>query len=225
MRGLVYVTAATALAAGVARAEHLRVRIKKIDPGASTITVEVLNPEFKKYGPTKQYPLSEKVKVFQGSNLSKGHDKGLQEGTAVAGGLKAVAARLLPDSPALITVEDGAVTGIHLGPRALTARGDAKEPGGKETSGRPGPAGSGGKPSTMADLLKAPQLAEDTPGRYALAGSGATAVLVDTFTGRSWVLKVQPDGGAVWLPCRRLDSEADVQNWRRSLQAGGSKQR
>src|SRR5437660_190150 len=54
-----------------------------------------------------------------------------------------------------------------------------------------------------------------TAGRYTVASSGGSTVLVDTATGKTWVLQ-QPAGGGppVWLPAERIDDPAEAQKWR-----------
>jgi hypothetical protein len=49
-----------------------------------------------------------------------------------------------------------------------------------------------------------------TPGRYTVATAGSSAVLLDTATGKTWVLHRPRDGRAVWLPAQRVDSEEDA---------------
>jgi hypothetical protein len=46
-----------------------------------------------------------------------------------------------------------------------------------------------------------------------VAASGETAVLLDTASGRTWVLRQAGNGGAVWLPVHRLDSEKEARAW------------
>jgi hypothetical protein len=49
------------------------------------------------------------------------------------------------------------------------------------------------------------------PGRFAVAVSGETAVLLDTATGQTWVLRRTP--GAAWVPAQKLDSDEAVREW------------
>jgi hypothetical protein len=39
-------------------------------------------------------------------------------------------------------------------------------------------------------------------------------VLVDTATGKSWVLHRGGDGSAAWLPALRIDSDKEARQWR-----------
>jgi hypothetical protein len=210
-RRLVYVLAVLAFAAGVARAERLRVRFKKVDAEARTVTVEIYNPEIKQYVARKEYPVSANVKVYQGGTLgARDYEKGLKEAKAYPGGFKAFAARVPVDRHAVLTLEGGVVSSINVGPVPLHEKEERKAGGDERPSTTTVPRGGGHLPSPPQEAA-----------RYALVGAGKTAVLLDTATGRSWVLKSLPDGGAVWLPCRRLDSEADVERWRHGPEAAG----
>jgi hypothetical protein len=66
--------------------------------------------------------------------------------------------------------------------------------------------GGGGPPTTV-------QGAPAAAGRYAVAVSDQTSVLVDTVSGKTWV-QVHADGRAVWLPARRIDSDKEADAWR-----------
>jgi hypothetical protein len=55
--------------------------------------------------------------------------------------------------------------------------------------------------------------------------AGAIAVLLDTATGKTWVLQPRGPSGAVWVPARRLDSEQDVQKWRAEQQERGAEEK
>jgi hypothetical protein len=55
--------------------------------------------------------------------------------------------------------------------------------------------------------------AQGTPGRYAVVQVGVQGVLLDTATGKTWLLQAGSAGRAVWLPAVRLDSEKDVRKW------------
>jgi hypothetical protein len=50
----------------------------------------------------------------------------------------------------------------------------------------------------------------DGPPRFAVAATGSSAVLLETATGKTWVLNQALDGSSVWLPVRRLDTEEEV---------------
>jgi hypothetical protein len=67
----------------------------------------------------------------------------------------------------------------------------------------------GGKTTTVQGGTAAPP----APGRYAVAVSDKTSVLLDTATGKSWVL-VHSGSRGVWLPTRRLDSDKEADAWR-----------
>lgn len=53
-------------------------------------------------------------------------------------------------------------------------------------------------------------------GRYAVSPIGNTAVVLDTATGKAWVLAASAADSepSAWLPTIRLDSEQDVAKWR-----------
>jgi hypothetical protein len=74
----------------------------------------------------------------------------------------------------------------------------------------PGQAGPAAAPAPQA-----------TPGRYTMVAAGAQAVLLDTATGKTWVL-VRSGVSAVWVPARRLESDKDVQRWQEENQQRGS---
>ena len=60
------------------------------------------------------------------------------------------------------------------------------------------------------------------PGRYAVVQVGAQAVLLDTATGKTWLLQPGGQGRAVWVPARRLDSDKEVQGWQEEHQDRGA---
>jgi hypothetical protein len=47
-------------------------------------------------------------------------------------------------------------------------------------------------------------------------------VLVDTATGKTWVLHRGGDGSAAWLPARRIDSDKEARQWREADKARGA---
>jgi len=52
--------------------------------------------------------------------------------------------------------------------------------------------------------------------RFAVSTMGDSAVLIDTQTGRSWLLE-HPESDympSVWIPMKRLDDREDVLRWR-----------
>jgi hypothetical protein len=64
--------------------------------------------------------------------------------------------------------------------------------------------------------------ADGAHGPFAVAASGETAVLLDTASGKTWVLRRAADGGAVWVPARRLDSEKGARAWLEEERAKGT---
>ena len=59
---------------------------------------------------------------------------------------------------------------------------------------------------------KVPPKAES--GQFAVAPAGQSAVLLDTKTGKTWVLTHSVQGQSVWLPAKRIDSEEEAREWR-----------
>jgi hypothetical protein len=59
----------------------------------------------------------------------------------------------------------------------------------------------------------------DGPPRFAVAATGSSAVLLETATGKTWVLNQALDGSSVWLPVRRLDTEEEVHQWMKAERA------
>jgi hypothetical protein len=51
-------------------------------------------------------------------------------------------------------------------------------------------------------------------GPYVVSPAGQSAVLLDTRSGKTWVLTHSAEGQAVWLPARRIDSEEEARDWR-----------
>jgi hypothetical protein len=51
-------------------------------------------------------------------------------------------------------------------------------------------------------------------GQFAVAPAGDSAVLVDTRSGKTWVLHRSVQGDSVWLPAKRLDSQEEALRWR-----------
>jgi hypothetical protein len=49
--------------------------------------------------------------------------------------------------------------------------------------------------------------------------AGAQAVLLDTATGKTWLLQPGGDGRAVWVPARRLDSDKEISAWQKARAA------
>jgi hypothetical protein len=57
------------------------------------------------------------------------------------------------------------------------------------------------------------------PGRFTVAPAGNSAVLLDTLTGRTWVLQPAGEGNAVWIPTRRFDTAKEVFLWQEEEKA------
>jgi hypothetical protein len=59
------------------------------------------------------------------------------------------------------------------------------------------------------------------PGRFTVSPAGNSAVLLDSITGKTWVLQIAngPTPGAVWVPLRRFDTEKEVQLWQAAERA------
>lgn len=54
-----------------------------------------------------------------------------------------------------------------------------------------------------------------TSDRFLVSPAGETAVLLDTKSGKTWVLTRAIDGESVWLPAKRIDSLDEAQDWRK----------
>jgi len=50
-------------------------------------------------------------------------------------------------------------------------------------------------------------------GQFAVSSAGSSAVLLDTKSGKTWVLTRSVEGQSVWLPVRRIDSEEEARDW------------
>jgi hypothetical protein len=51
-------------------------------------------------------------------------------------------------------------------------------------------------------------------GPYAVSAGEEFAVLLETRTGRSWVLNQSVTGDAVWLPIQRIESDDEARAWK-----------
>jgi hypothetical protein len=51
-------------------------------------------------------------------------------------------------------------------------------------------------------------------GPFVVSPAGDTAVLLETKSGKTWVLRRSVEGHSVWLPAKRIDSEEDGLRWR-----------
>jgi hypothetical protein len=70
---------------------------------------------------------------------------------------------------------------------------------------QPGVPGGGPRPGEWAAT---------EPGRFTVVPAGGSAVLVDSASGKTWVLRHAGDGGApVWLPAQRIDDPAEARKW------------
>lgn len=98
---------------------------------------------------------------------------------------------------ALIAVGLG-VGGWLLAQQPATPGGQPGGPGAGIGKGPMGPQGQPGNPPPPATA------------RFAVSGGGEGAMMVETQTGKSWVLHRGPGGVFAWLPIRRIDSEQDA---------------
>jgi hypothetical protein len=55
-------------------------------------------------------------------------------------------------------------------------------------------------------------------GPFAVSPAGQSAVLLDTKSGKTWVLNRSVEGESVWLPAKRIDSEIQAKEWRQEQQ-------
>ncbi len=56
--------------------------------------------------------------------------------------------------------------------------------------------------------------AAPAPGRYAVTAMGSSAVMVETATGKTWVLRGSADGAEpTWIPVARIDKPEDAAKW------------
>jgi hypothetical protein len=83
---------------------------------------------------------------------------------------------------------------------------------------RDGAAKEARKPNIVRRIELAPIRRTDLgpAGRYAVAASQQCTVLLDTMTGKTWLLCSPADGnpaGAVWLPTRRIDDPKEACQW------------
>jgi hypothetical protein len=65
----------------------------------------------------------------------------------------------------------------------------------------------------LAQIGGGPLVGPAAHGRIIVSASDKTSVLVNTATGTTWLLEHSGDR-AVWVPARRLDTEAEVAAWR-----------
>src|SRR5436190_1222258 len=77
----------------------------------------------------------------------------------------------------------------------------AQQPG---APGLPGAAGGQGVPGQPGKPPPHPET------RFTVSGSGEGAVMVESPSGKSWLLHRLPSGGYSWLPVRRIDSEVEA---------------
>jgi hypothetical protein len=50
-------------------------------------------------------------------------------------------------------------------------------------------------------------------GPFVVSPAGQSAVLLDTRSGKTWVLTRSVEGESVWLPVKRIDSEEEARDW------------
>jgi hypothetical protein len=55
-----------------------------------------------------------------------------------------------------------------------------------------------------------------TSDQFLVSPAGETAVLLDTKSGKTWVLTRSIDGESVWLPAKRIESPEEAQEWRQN---------
>jgi len=51
-------------------------------------------------------------------------------------------------------------------------------------------------------------------GPFVVSPAGDTAVLLETKSGKTWVLRRSVEGDAAWLPAKRIDSHEEGNRWR-----------
>jgi len=49
--------------------------------------------------------------------------------------------------------------------------------------------------------------------RYTALAAGQTAILLETTTGKTWLMTQSVDGDSVWLPAQKLESEEAARRW------------
>ena len=52
-----------------------------------------------------------------------------------------------------------------------------------------------------------------SPGRYTVVAAGQSAILLDTGTGRTWVMNQGVNGDSAWLPSQKFDNEETARQW------------
>ena len=50
--------------------------------------------------------------------------------------------------------------------------------------------------------------------QFVVSPAGESAVLLDTKSGKTWVLTRAVDGESVWLPAKRIESADEARDWR-----------
>jgi hypothetical protein len=55
---------------------------------------------------------------------------------------------------------------------------------------------------------------QSASGPFAVSPAGQSAVLLDTKSGKTWVLAHFVEGESVWLPAKRIDSEQEAKEWK-----------
>jgi hypothetical protein len=51
-------------------------------------------------------------------------------------------------------------------------------------------------------------------GPFAVSPVDQSAILVETSSGKTWEMTRSAEGQVVWLPCKRIDSEKEAEEWR-----------
>jgi hypothetical protein len=112
---------------GVATAEELRGKLLEVDQDTGKIKFKSLDPEIKKLGPTKEFKVADKVKIFKTSQPDK------SDRAEIPGGIKAEQLSDFPRQGVRAWIEvnkDNVVTEITLFARKL--EGKKKKDKGKE---------------------------------------------------------------------------------------------
>jgi len=63
----------------------------------------------------------------------------------------------------------------------------------------------------LAQQPGAPKAAANPQGTFQVSGSGDGALLLETTTGKTWMLRRFSQGRNVWVPVQRIDSQEEVQ--------------
>ncbi len=77
--------------------------------------------------------------------------------------------------------------------------------------GLPGASGGAGEPDAPGQPGKS---APPAKAKFTVSGSGEGALLVETLTGKSWILRRGTGGTFAWLPVHRVDSDEEAAKFR-----------